>query len=214
MDGNLLTITVGYDNINVGSFSDDFIPRITITKKFASVGRYRIDSVATYLPLDPADNFSTPGIFNFYDLTQCQVLLDLEFYQKIAIPRVIQNTQYYLWNSNNFSDIKNIDVLFPVDEIRIVNFNVIQDTPLLTIVGFSSDLVQSSILSSENYLSFNSIQSVNYQINKKKYIFNQQRIINGAYRINANYMLTGLPFDITAVNGEFYFHILFIRYKV
>jgi hypothetical protein len=210
IESNLLTIVTGSGvNINVGSFSNILVPDLVITSKISN-SRFRIkydDIIATV-----AMDFNTPNIYKYFNLSQCEVVLDLEFYKKVSIPRVIQNTQYYLWNSSSFNDIFNIDVLFPVDEIRVVNFNMISE-PLTTIIGFSSDLVQSSILTSENYLSFSSLGTGNYQVNKKKYEYPIPRIINGAYKINANYMFTGLPYDLVGENGEFYFHFLFISYR-
>ena len=213
MDGNLLTVNPDNALLTLGSFSNEYDPSIIITKKI-SAGRYRLNNIVGYEGLNAID-FYTPNLYLFHDLTQCQVVLDLEFYKKVSIPRVIQNTQYYLWNSSSFNDIKNIDVLFPVDEIRVVNFNIVGDdtVPLTTIVGFSSDLVQSSILTNENYLTFNSVGSGNYQVNKKKYEYPAPRIINGSYKINANYMFTGLPFDLAPNSSAFYFHFLFISYR-
>jgi hypothetical protein len=211
MDGNLLTVNEATPLVIVGSFSEEYDPRITITKQI-SAGRYRLNLLKTYEALHDVV-FNTPQLYRFYNLNQCEVVLDLEFYKKVSVPRIIQNTQYYLWNSNTFNDIFNIDVLFPVDEIRVVNFNMISTNNITTIVGFSSDLVQSSILTNENYLTFNSIGSGNYQVNKKKYEYPIPRIINGAYKINANYMFTGLPYDLATNPSTFYFHFLFISYR-
>ena len=156
--------------------------------------------------------YTIPQQYYYSNTTKCEVLLDLEFLEKVPIPRQIQNQQYYFWNSTDFNELRNIDVLFPVDEIQVVNSNFLTSSNQFNVYGFSSDLVQSSTLTNENYLGFNVFQSGIYQVNKKKFKYNQPRIINGGYKINAKYMLSGDDVDYPSIDGEFYFHLLFIQY--
>ena len=208
IESNLLTITAGSDTrIQAGSFINATTDTITLR---TSSSRFRLNR--SYYSASGIILINSPGVFKYNDLTKCEVLLDLEFYDKIPIPRQIENQQYFLWNSTSLSDIKNVDILFPVDELQIVNTDCLTDN-VYDIYGFGSDLISSSTLYNENFLAFNVLQSSIYQVNKKKWVFNQPKIFSGAYKIFAKTMLTNVAFDLAAVNGEFYIHFLFIQYK-
>ena len=208
--GDLLTISAGSDTrIQAGSFLKA-TPNDKITSRISS-SRFRLNREFTQAQ-SAGVLINSPGVFKYCDLTKCEVLLDLEFYDKIPIPRQIENQQYFLWNSTSLSDIKNVDILFPVDELQIVNTDCLTDN-VYDIYGFGSDLISSSTLYNENFLAFNVLQSSIYQVNKKKWVFNQPKIFSGAYKIFAKTMLTNVAFDLAAVNGEFYIHFLFIQYK-
>lgn len=217
MEGNLLTISVGATNlIKEGSVTLSYGQTDTVIQNLTPSIKRLSRSFISDVGGDPIPliDFTTPSIYKYYNLTKCEILIDLEFYPKRdeSIKREIEIFQYFLWSSSNLSDIKNIDVLFPVDELQIVNTDCLTIyTP--DIFGFGSDLVSSSTLSNENFLAFNVFESSNYQVNKKKWVFNQPKIFSGAYKIFAKSMLSNTTFDLTAAGGVFYIQFLFIKYK-
>ena len=227
MDGNLVTISTAASNLGVNSYSDSFVPRSVIKKILPTDiegDRYRLTTVKDYSANDATVVWSNTNLYKYYNLTQGLVLIDLEFYENYKIPRVIKNSQYYLWSftDTTVTDLKNIDVLFPVDEIQIVNFN--GHTTLLTnTYNIYSDLVQSSTtdyaLVNKNYTNAlaTMVQDFSpYNVNRKKFCYNTPRIINGGYSLYAKYVIDNEPVDYTNDLGvsSFQMHILFIQYEV
>jgi hypothetical protein len=111
--------------------------------------------------------------------------------------------------------MKNVDILFPVDELQIVNYNILKDADPVSedIYGFGSDLISSSNLFNENFFGFNVIESSQNQANKKKWFFKQPKIFSGAYKLFVKKMLADTTYDLSALNGEMVFHFLFIQYE-
>ena len=227
MDGNLVTISTAASNLGVNSYSDSFVPRSVIKKILPTDiegDRYRLTTVKDYSANDATVVWSNTNLYKYYNLTQGLVLIDLEFYENYKIPRVIKNSQYYLWSftDTTVTYLKNIDVLFPVDEIQIVNFN--GHTTLLTnTYNIYSDLVQSSTtdyaLVNKNYTNAlaTMVQDFSpYNVNRKKFCYNTPRIINGGYSLYAKYVIDNEPVDYTNDLGvsSFQMHILFIQYEV
>ena len=224
MAGNLLSTTLG-SNLGIGSYSDSFATRLVIKSVLApdTESRYRINSVEDYSENDATVIWSNTNYYKFYNLTTALVVIDLEFYEKYNIPRRIKNTQYYLWSftDTTFTDLKNIDVLFPVDEIQIVNFNG-HTVVAPDMYNIYSDLIQSSTtdfeLTNKNYTNTLATMVLSfspYNVNRKKFLYNTPRIINGAYSLYAKYASTNVAVDYTNDLGasDFQIHFLFIQYE-
>lgn len=227
MDGNLLTISLGLTtNIGANSFSNDYTPQAVI-KNYQDTDtegdRYRLTTVPTYSIANVNITWHNPAVYKYYNLTKGLVLIDLEFYENYKIPRVIKNSQYYLWSftDTTFTDLKNIDVLFPVDEIQIVNFNG-HTTGIPAMYSIYSDLVQSSTtdyaLVNKNYTNTlaTMVQDFSpYNVNRKKFCYETPRIINGGYSLYAKSVLDNISVDYTNDLGvsSFQIHILFLEYE-
>ena len=227
MDGNLLTISLGVTtDIGINSYSNDYTPTAiikTVLTPDTEGDRYRLTTVPTYSIANINITWVNPNIYKFFNLTQCKAIIDLEFYEKQKIPRIIKNQQYYLWTftDTTITNIKNIDVLFPVDEIQIVNSNV-NSTATPFVYNYYSDLVQSSTtdfdLVNKNYTNSLGTFVLNlnpYNTNRKKFLYPTPRIINGAYNLYAKYVSTNLAVDYTTDLGVMSgsYHFLFIQYE-
>jgi len=224
MDGNLITISTLSSNLGISSFSNTYVPKAIIKTKLTS-DRYRVTTVQTYSVSNPAAIWNNNNLYKFYNLTQCKVIIDLEFYVKTKeVQKVIKNSQYYLWSFTDTTitnKLHNIDVLFPVDEIQIVNSNV-NSTVTPFVYNIYSDLVQSSTtdndLINKNYTNSlgTFVLSLNpYNTNRKKFLYSTPRIINGAYSLYAKYVSTNTDVDYSNDLGDTSgsFHFLFIQYE-
>jgi len=166
-------------------------------------------------------SYNIPQVYNFWNITKAEVLIDIEFYEKFKLYETlkIKNYQYVLWSIENLVDAtKYIDIPFPVDEIEITNVDM-NDDDELPISGFYSNLVNSSTtdqdLINHNYTNgifFSSYSTANYQVNQKNFLFLNPQFFSGQYSISSRTCIDNL---VRAIDGTFrvYFQIKFIQYK-